>query len=420
MRNNATVTLFACALLGMAGCGTGPETEYGSSAGESLSGTSVLAAVLKAEGHDVEAAIKLNDNLAGWAQGIIRFAPNPGPPDRAEANWYDRWLADNPKRWLVYVVGDFDASSEYWKSVVGNLDQATETEALEEAREALRKAVDWYRNWPAKSATPADAASWFEVDAAWQPPRICTSVSGPWAAGIDARAIGLTLHEPLKAKGGTVLLAGDGKAFVIEKSMRGENRMLFIANGSFLLNEALAVEARSKLLGKLFDWIGPDRCRIALLEGSFVLDAAEGPLSLWQLLKRLPDFRWIAAQIAAAALCAALARAPRLGRPRDEPGQGPDRPAAHAEALGALLARSGSLDQARAIVARYRSWRYPRTAQADAAAPRGLRSLARRGVGAVKKSQDLPSRDGGGNSPETPASRDRAHRKATGRRTFDG
>jgi len=379
-----------------------------------------MAAALHDEGHEVEAAIRLNDDLAEWANGIIRFAPYPGPPDRAEAKWYDDWLAADSGRWMIYVVGDFDATAEYWKLVVEDLEQTTDDEALEGARESLAGAADWFRRLPAKSSAPADPASWFEVDSAWDPPRICTSVSGPWGAGADAHALGLTLHEPIKAKGGTVLLTGDHKAFVIEKSRLGDNRLLFIANGSFLLNEALANQARSALLASLVDWIGPDRCQIALVEGSFVLDEAAQPLSLWQLLKRLRSFRWISAQIALAALCAALARAPRLGRPRDDVGPRPDRPAAHAEALGALLARSGSIDRAREIIAGYRRWRHPAAAPQSGAGLRDRRSLARRGIRPDENSRDLPPQDGEGISADVPHLASRPDREAAGRQTSDG
>ncbi|MGO9469204.1 MAG: hypothetical protein ACLQIB_42550 [Isosphaeraceae bacterium] len=348
------VCLFAGCGFSLAGCGAGPETDYGSSEGKSLNGISVLSAILQRDGHEVEAAIRLNDDLAEWAGGIIRFAPYPGPPDREEANWYARWLAADPARWLIYVAGDFDASPEYWSSVVQELAQTVGHQPEEKARESLGEAASRARRLAARSAHPADAGTWFEMDSAREPPRACTILSGPWAAGVDAAAVALVLHEPLKAKGGRVLLAGDGKAFVIEKSVRGENRLLVIANGSFLLNEALVNSARSRLLAPVLDWIGPDRHRIALVEGSFILGEADEPLSLWQLLRRLASLRWIAVQIGLAALFAALARAPRLGRPRDEPGVRADRPAAHAEALGALLARSRSPERAREIIDRYR------------------------------------------------------------------
>ena len=79
-------------------------------AGEtSLNGTSVLSEdACEHSGHEVRAAIRLNEELADWAGGIVRFAPYPGPPAEDEAAWYRDWLAGAPDRWLIYVVRDFD------------------------------------------------------------------------------------------------------------------------------------------------------------------------------------------------------------------------------------------------------------------------------------------------------------------------
>jgi len=398
------------AILFLAGCGDGPETEYGSSEGKSLNGTSVLRAILHGEGHEIEAAIRLNDDLEEWAEGIIRVAPYPGPPDRDEANWYASWLAADSSRWLIYVVGDFDSSPEYWKRVVEELAQTTERQAEEEARQSLREAADPARGLAPKSNSPADSTTWFEVDSAWEPPRICTSLSGPWASGVDAARVALTLHEPLKTNGGSVLLAGDGKAFAIEKSLRGGNRLLVIANGSFLLNEPLANPARSRLLASVLDWIGPDRFQIALVEGAYVLGGPDAPPSLWQLLKRQPSFRWIAVQVGVAAVLAALARAPRLGRPRDEPGVRADRPAAHAEALGALLARTSSPGSAREVIARYKQWRHPHNPadQTRTSLPTG--SPGKLGVPASKRIPGRATHDAGRSSADLRRSTSRSHR----------
>ena len=81
--------------------------------------------------------------------------------------------------------------------------------------------------------------------------------------------------------------------------------------------------------------------------------------TLWDLLRRLPAVRWVAIQVGLAALMAALARAPRLGRPRPAPPSGADRPAEHALALGTLLARADAAPYARELLDRYRRWRHP-------------------------------------------------------------
>jgi hypothetical protein len=357
----ATTWLPAVALTVLAGCASGPETDFSFSQGKSLNGTSVLSSALQAEGHEVEAAIRASDEVANWAQGIIRFSPYPGPPDRAEATWYQNWLSDGVDRWLIYVARDFDASLEYWQSIVDQLAGNAAPEERQEAERARDLAADWVNHLPPKASKPADAAHWFETEKALKPPRVCARLSGRWAMGVDAAAARVWLHEPIHTKDGDVLLAGDDKPIVIDKLLRGGNRLLLIANGSFLLNGALVANGRLPLVRRLFEWIGPDSCQIALLEGDSVMEAAATPPTLWDLARRIVSFRWIAAQMGIAALAAALARAPRLGRPHDGPDASIDRPADHARALGALLARTGSVQTAQELIERYRQWRYPVT-----------------------------------------------------------
>jgi hypothetical protein len=358
----AIAALAAAAALGTSGCGRGPATEYGTDRGTSLNGTKAFAAMFRRRGDEVRTAIRVNEELRDWARGIIRFAPYPGPPSKEEADWFRSWLTASPDRWLVYVVYDFDSRAEYWKEVHDGLpDSPGNAERRAEAEEKRAEAEDWVALLPPKASTAADSALWFGVDSPWNPPRVCARLSGPWAEGIDAAAAGLTLHEPLQSKHGSMLLEGDGKSFVLERSRAGEGRVLVIANGSFLLNEALAHRERRALAERVVAWTGSGGQSVALVEGSYVLGGRERTPTIWALLKRLPELRWAAIHLGLAALIAALARAPRLGRPRPEAPSGVDRPAAHAEALGALLARSGAAAPANEILERYRRWRHPRT-----------------------------------------------------------
>src|SRR3954468_24506624 len=89
------------AFLGLSGCGQGPETTYGSMRGSSLNGTGAFAALLRQQGHTVRTAWRLTDELAEWADVVVRFAVAPGAPDRDEADWYEGWLESVPDRSLV-------------------------------------------------------------------------------------------------------------------------------------------------------------------------------------------------------------------------------------------------------------------------------------------------------------------------------
>ncbi len=42
-------------------------------------------------------AVRLTEELAEWAEGIVRFAPHPGPPEAEEARWFRHWLARRPR-----------------------------------------------------------------------------------------------------------------------------------------------------------------------------------------------------------------------------------------------------------------------------------------------------------------------------------
>ena len=77
---------------------------------------------------------------------------------------------------------------------------------------------------------------------------------------------GLTVHEPLKTARGFVLLEGDGKPLVIEKAI-GRGKVLVIASGAFLLNEAVVNPARRPLAERVVEWIADDSSEVALVEG---------------------------------------------------------------------------------------------------------------------------------------------------------
>jgi hypothetical protein len=129
-----------------------------------------------------------------------------------------------------------------------------------------------------------------------------------------------------------------------------------VASGAFLLNATLVNPARRPLALRVVDWVGEPPRNVAFVEGSSVLGTGPAARSIFALL-RVPPFGWVAAQMFALGLAACLARAPRLGRARLEPPSDADRPAAHAEALGSLLARTGQPEQARATLEAFRLWR---------------------------------------------------------------
>ncbi|MGZ3356955.1 MAG: hypothetical protein ACXVBO_19145, partial [Isosphaeraceae bacterium] len=335
------------------------ESGYGSSMGSSVNGTGALAALLRNQGHEVRTVWRLTAELGGWADVIVRFAFAPGPPDREEARWYDDWLESRPERAVVYVVRDYDAQEEYWKLVLDQLSGSPH----EERRKQAESNRDRVPRLPDKEEKPAGPESWFAVGRAADPPRRCKRLGGPWAEDIDAESAALTVHEPLKAGQHEVLLTGDGEVLALEWKVDRGSRVLAVANGSFLLNLPLVNPARRPLAQRVIEWIGEGTRRVAFVEGPQLLGDSEGPPTLIDLVVRIKTFRWVALHLGLFGLLACLARAPRLGRPSPDAPSDADRPAAHAEAVGALLERSHGAATARDLLETYRRWRFPRTSQ---------------------------------------------------------
>lgn len=352
----------ATAAMAMGGCARGPETAYGSTRGTSLNGTGAFAALVGGRGHEVRTALRLTEELAEWANVIVRFAMTPGPPSREEADWYEDWLEAAPGRVLVYVVRDYDARPDYWRLVLDQFDKGTDEDQRKEAERRRDKAKGWTDELPSKAKSPADASDWFAVDQPMSPPEVGKVLEGPWAEGVDAEAAAIPVHESLKADPNRdrELLLANGRALAIGWETRNRSSILILANGAFLLNLPLAIPGRRPLADRVLDWIGHGRRHVAFVDGPTVLGGPRPPPNLFELLGRIPSFRWAAVHLGLFGVVAALARAPRLGRPRPDPRPDNDRPAAHAEALGTLLERARSREVAVAILSTYRQWRHPR------------------------------------------------------------
>jgi len=347
----------------LSGCAQGPETSYGSARGGSINGTGAFAALLRHRGHEVRSAWRLSESLSAWADVIVRFASTPGPPDRDEAEWFGAWLEAKEDRSLIYVVRDYDSEAEYWSLVLDQLDDSAEAEPCAEAESRRSKAASWVSRLPSQTSHPADALAWFAIASAIEPPAVCKSLDGALAFGVDAERAGITVHAPLKRGEESSLLEGDGKTLAEEWEVQSGSRIMVIANASFLVNLALINPERRIMAGRVADWLGDPPLKVALVEGFSPIGDLESPPTLFDLIARIEGFRWAAIQLGLFGLLACLARAPTLGRPRPEPASDADRPAAHAEALGALLQRTRNPTAALEQVVRYRAWRSPRTAR---------------------------------------------------------
>ncbi len=340
------------------GCAPGVDTTYGRVRSRSVNGTAALAELIRQDGHTVRVAVRLNDQVGEEADTIIRFAPYPGPPAEEEADWYLDWLYEEDDRRLIYVCRDYDAEAEYWASL---LDKLPKEDPKRERIETLQsKAKRWPSNLPDPPDEPADPEYWFEIEDP-EGPTFCQTLTGPWASDIDPETAKITRHRALIATVEDVLLEGDGFPLAMEWSWYEKSSILVLANGSFLLNATLVNPARRPLAFEVVHWaIAGDAPRqVIFVEGASPLsEAADAPPSPWELFSRVPQLGWIAGHFAALGLVAALAFAVALGRPRSLQSSGADRPKAHAEALGTLLAKTHDERAARALLEIYSRWRH--------------------------------------------------------------
>jgi hypothetical protein len=353
-------------LLGIAlittGCGpSGIDTTPGRSRGSSINGTGAFAEILRKRGHEVRAAIRTTDTLAEWANVIVRFPLHPGLPDRDEGRWLSEWLQDAPGRKVIYVVRDYDAEADFWDAMLAAEPKDAKPEELDRVKRKRDLAHSWLGQLPARPKETAKEADWFSLEPKPAPPSLCKSLGGPWADGVDARAASVSRHETFRVvEGEPVLLVGDGSPLAISWSFDNGSQVLALANASFLLNASLLNRARRPLTLRVADWIGSPPLHVAFVEGArpMIKEGEETSTSPFRLLQVRP-FDWISAHMMGFLLLLALAHAVRLGRPLPEPPTGVERPSAHPEALGALLARTGRADAARFLLEAYHRWRHP-------------------------------------------------------------
>ena len=348
----------------LSGCLGGVDAHYGRSRGPSVNGTGGLAEMMRGAGHTVRAAVRLGDELNEKADAIVRFAPRPGPPAREEAAWYQKWLEADPRRRLVYVPQDFDAESEYWAAALAAMPASTTAADRQRAEERRVETAAWAADLPPRAKEAADPDDWFAVERGTGPVA-CKALGGPWAEGVDAAAAALTRHDGLKENGETILLTGDGVPLALEWHWPGHPppepgaSTLVVANGSFLLNEPLARRARRPLARRVVAWLGPAPLRVVFVEGAGPTAGNGGGGSSPFDLLRVAPLGTIFGHAVAALLLVALSRAVILGRPIPAPPSDADRPAAHPEALGTLLARTRDVEGTRALLETYRRWRHP-------------------------------------------------------------
>ena len=360
-----TAVLLICS--GVVGCGPEVETTYGRSRGQSINGTNAFNAMIRARGHTTRTAVRYTDVLGEWARTIIRFAPEPGPPEQEEAAWLREWLGADPGRKLIYIPADAKTDVEFWTAMLAALPKDTAEADRFRVQSRLDESVKTAQTTTKRTHPPAESKEWFATEPT-NPKKptdllVPKGLDGPWAEDLDTKAAALPIHEAIRAENDEqVLLSGDGKKMVISWTFGNENApegdVLVIANGAALLNAGLLNHARRPLAARVVDWIGDDTGNVAFVEGWNVMMDGDSMLSPFQLLTVDP-FNWVTVHLGVFGLLLCLSLAATIGRPRPEPVASIERPSAHPIALGAILARTRQVAVAQEMLDAYQRWRHP-------------------------------------------------------------
>jgi hypothetical protein len=378
------------------GCGRDElVTRYGrhrnSGDNASVNGTDVLADMFTAAGHDVHFRRTLVTSEMEAADIVVWFPDTEAAPSEKVCEWFDTWLSEYSGRTLIYVGRDYSAGPAYFDfltehrlkqqgksfptkeaKAAGKKDKSAkedkQTPDKSQAEKSSEKEVTPPTKEPEKSGeTPAkkDKKSDAKKDDAkkedlkkeddeqpdcewfvYQPGEFkeVRTLSGPWAKGIDAAKADVELRTRLTPHGEVEeLLTSDGDLLAASESRSDwdGSQIIYIANGSFLLNLPQVNHEHRKLAGKLVDAVG-EPGNVVFLEsgrGGPPIDPPHTDNSVWTLFKAWP-LGVILLQLAAVGVLYCFAQWPIFGRPRQPAAEPAADFSKHVAAVGRLLART--------------------------------------------------------------------------------
>lgn len=420
--NRTAACLWACAaccLLGVlavtSGCspGGGIHDAYGQRRGhegsDSVNGTAVLASLFEQSGYRVFTWQRLSPKLED--ADVIVWAPDDfRPPTAEQRDFIEEWLWTEPGRTFVYIGRDFDAASEYWRTMRQG---APSNEAAELAR---RLAQAQSEHDSRRAVMPSEQyVRWFTLRSNEAPVEV-RDLQGPWSAGIDASKTDIrvearfdipTLNESvqaereadkIRAKQNSANNNGnnnattnptpfdtvdyDAAAYVgegdgldlpdyerllysrdatlvtrITESHWDDSQLIVVTNGSFLLNMPLVNHENRKLAGKLVEACGDGKLAVFVESGPYgiaVYDeepTAKYPTGLevftvWPLAP-------IALHFAVLGIIVCFCMLPIFGRPIEPESDSISDFGKHIEALGRLLERTRDDKYARTRLRQY-------------------------------------------------------------------
>ncbi len=320
----------------------------------SVNGTDVFAAMFEDAGHEVYFRRTLVTSHMKAADIVVWFPDDRLAPSQKVCNWFEEWLSEEPDRTLIVVGRDFDAEPQYWEFHFSQ--QASGKPSNERGEASRRQGKDQppsRQRSPDKGGAKKNGDSdetqthecpWFVYESGDK--TTIRDLSGPGARNVEASQTRIELQTRLVPKKHTeVLLNSEAGPLVSRMTTPAWNggQIVFVANGSFLLNLTLINHEHRKLAGKLVAAVGRN-AKVVFLEsreGGPPIDPPPTDSSLWTLFKGWP-LGPILLQLAVAGTIFCFARWPIFGRAKQPPSPPMTDFSAHVAAVGELLTKTRS------------------------------------------------------------------------------
>lgn len=381
------VGLIIALILTASGCdsGKGPvSVDYGRQRGRaatSVNGVSVLAEMFRQSGRDVDRYKKLSPRIDRY-ETLVWFPDNAAAPSHEAIERIEQWLSGGYDRTLIYVGRDYDSQLDYYQTIAQQLEGQQKEKALRELADAHlqqdQRRWDTEFHW-AWNDTDADSCRWFDQER--EDRKVSGEVQGPLLEGLpedlSPRLVSNTRLVPAVEYGEdyserqlNVLLEHDGQPFVFawqdvqmeqqeddwQYHYQTDNKVIFVENGSFLLNYGLVHPDNRQLAAALIEYCSWDE-HVLFLEsdasGIQVSDTEYDSHDTWAWVAQ-PPLSYMVPHFMMWGILFCFAFFPIFGRPRRLPDGQQRSFGEHIAAIGRILSRQQTVAQARQTLVDYK------------------------------------------------------------------
>ena len=359
-------------------------TEYGKirgkSAGTSVNGVSVLADILRDQGHSVARYGRLSPRIERY-DTLIWFPENKNCPSDEAVEYLEQWLNNGYRRTLIYVGYDFAGEIDFYRQTVAQAKGEQKERVMRALAEAQmqddrKRYHDNSDNWRIAFAggRPNDTSCrWFDLEVEQR--ELCNDLDGPLTENLSTKSMSslqtqawlvpresyLDSHPGRKLE---TLLDADDRPFAFryyeeppdpDLYWASENRLVFVTNAGFLTNYALIETENRQLANNLIEQIEPYSDVLFLESGTDGIEISESDYdahNTWAWITKKP-LCYMVPHVLAWGVLFCFTFYPIFGRPKQTVNTRNRSFGDHIGALARLSSRHLTLSTARLKVRKY-------------------------------------------------------------------